>query len=185
MGVVYIDGQFKSTRLIKNSSQTFTRTTIINNQFVRNKAQSKGGDIYSRNSELDIRQNVFSSSIAGSEGGAIAIMDDRRMKYDQYIVNNTFSGNGAQIAGSIFTRNIALSTIKDKIKYTHINQNQFMDNKVQNKSRQVYSYPMKLVLDPECTKNDINKNYTDDVYKSSMNIVSSEDMLNFTFRVID
>jgi len=57
---------------------------------------------------LYIFNNTFENNTAISEGGAIAINDDKRMENNQNISNNRFYKNKADIGGSIFTKNIAL-----------------------------------------------------------------------------
>ena len=49
----------------------------------------------------------------------------------------------------------------------------------------MFSYAKYLVLDQNNSLNDINRNYEINESKSSMEIVSSENKLNLTFKLLD
>ena len=110
----------------------------------------------------------------------------------EFIDENNFIENKADIGGSIFSENI-IEVNKEKRNYTdyhnhmttHLFANKFNGNIGTNNSKNTFSYFSNLVLDMNNSINDREYQYNNQKDESEIEIVSSGNKLNLTFRLID
>jgi predicted outer membrane repeat protein len=104
--------------------------------------------------DIRIKGNKFRNNHA-KQGGAIYVKDKDLMKHIQLIEDNEFTGNLADIGGSIFSENLVERDDSDRQSMTtHLSRNVFNENRAFNNSKNTFSHFSKLVLDMNNSMND-------------------------------